>query len=102
MDANNESHDACFNLFIWHKNNEGGLWLATEGEDESISRKRTLHPWVHYESEDNSELEETAAAKHVDQDFITDWLRASVNLEEDPDPEPEDRDSQSSQSEHYS
>ena len=102
MNANNKTQDACFNLFSWHKNNEGGLWLATEGEDESISRKRTLHPWVHYESDDDSELEETTAAKHVDKDFITGWLQASVSSENDPDPEPENHDSQSSQYEHHS
>ena len=72
--ANDISADACCNLFSWHRNNEQGLWLAENQEDEHISRKRTFHPWVTYESDDDSSIDDVESVKTVRQDVIEDWL----------------------------
>lgn len=74
--ANRVSSDATFNLFNWHKNNEGGLWLA---DDEHTARRMQSHPWISDESDEEEGISESEDSDNVraDDGFIKSW-RASI------------------------
>lgn len=75
-DAKTNSADATCNLFNWYRAHEGGLWLANPQEELSETRKRNLHPWITYDSEEEYSSEETENQKEVDVDNITKWRDA--------------------------
>ncbi|KAL9024572.1 MAG: hypothetical protein Q9196_006423 [Gyalolechia fulgens] len=56
-EADTISCDACFNLFNWHRNNEGGLWLAEGFETADAVRRKNSHAWIMNDSDDDDMLD---------------------------------------------
>ena len=75
-EADDISSDATSNLFNWHKNNEGGLWLAEEGADIREIRRIQAHPWINDDS-DEAAFSEDESDKSVDTPNVLRW-RASL------------------------
>ena len=75
--ANRVSSDATFNLFNWHKNNEGGLWLAEDENDSHTARRMQSHPWIKEESDEEAISEGEDSDNKIDEGFIISW-RASI------------------------
>ena len=87
-DANVTSEDACLNLFGWHRYNEEGLWLAEVQDDIDTSRKKTLHPWITYESDTQPAFKTPTQVKVVDWQSVARWrdnviLRMATDRKED-------------------
>ena len=72
--ANTVSSDASFNLFNWHRNNEGGLWLTEGFEDIDTVRRNNSHPWIKNDSDEDiiSEGEESVI---MDVKGIQEWRK---------------------------
>lgn len=70
------SADATFNLFNWHRNNEGGLWLEEEGDNIAKTRLRQSHPWIEDESDEESEPEDDRSISCTDKRMVRvhSWL----------------------------
>ena len=42
----------------WHRNNEGGLWIAEEGADAGEVRRIQAHPWINDDSDEEAYSED--------------------------------------------
>ncbi len=79
QDANDDSEYATFNLFLWYRYNEDGLWLADAQGDVGMTRKRNWHQWISYESDESDEelgCDDAETIKDVDLDGIIRWRDA--------------------------
>ena len=56
------SGDASFNLFNWHRNYEGGLWLIEGSEDIDAVRTTSSHPWIRDDSNEDAGSESGSRA----------------------------------------
>lgn len=75
-DANDASEYATSNLFMWYRQNEGGLWLADALEDVGMTRRKNRHPWITYEADEELSCEDTEDLKDIDVDGIIRWRDA--------------------------
>lgn len=67
------SGDASFNLFNWHRNNEGGLWLAEGFEGVDTVRRNNSHPWIKDDSDEDIISEGEESDKIKSEDGIQKW-----------------------------
>ena len=73
MEADDVSCDATFNLFNWHRNNEGGIWLAEGLEDADAVRRNHSHPWIKNDSDEEDVLESKDHKNTINWDNIKRW-----------------------------
>ncbi|KAL9613100.1 MAG: hypothetical protein Q9167_002357 [Letrouitia subvulpina] len=86
--AMNISCDACFNLFNWHRNNEGGLWLADvcdeNDEENSTIRRKQSHPWIKadLDAESCSDGEDERDEFRIERNGIETWREKVLDIKE--------------------
>lgn len=74
------SSDASFNLFNWHRNNEGGLWLVEGSEDVEVTRRCNSHPWIKNDSDEDSVSENEDSEEVIDPNSIHRWRDDMVEM----------------------
>ena len=69
------SSDASFNLFNWHRNNEGGLWLDEGFQTIDIVRRNNSHPWIKDDSDEDIISESEESDKMISENDIQQWRK---------------------------